>query len=121
MTLSKPEDMDDVEQPENSESDESDESDGGEQTVMVEWDKSEMPISAAVVGHSAMLMDVQNWAAKEAEVAELKATVLEQREMLNELTAAIELLSGELNEAGIGGVSLEMDLRDRPASFGDGR
>lgn len=115
MTLSKPEDMDDVEQ---SESNESDESGDGERTVDVAWESEEMPVSGAIEGHGEMLMSLfETGETRRERIEELEAVVLEQREMLNELTAGFELLSEEMGEGEASAVRLNMDLRGRPASF----
>jgi methyl-accepting chemotaxis protein len=115
MTLSKPEDIDD-EPAENNGSEAVE--DATETTV--ELDGETMPVGEAVEENREMVVASfsQTEELRERNKA-LKATVREQREMLNELTDAIEMMSETLRENGMMGVSPNKDLRDTPVSFGE--
>ena len=90
MKLSKPDEMDDLEQTEN------DTSGAEEQTVAVEWNTDEIPVSDAVEGHSRMLMDVIQRAAEEDRVDELERIATEQYEMLAEQRETIEQIRSDV-------------------------
>lgn len=106
MKLSKPEDMDDVGQ-------EQEQADVGSTLVNVEWEAEPIPVAEAVEGNASLVVDMFGADGRAtAEVEQLREIVVEQREMIDELTEAVEGLSSILEESAGEGVELEKDLRD---------
>lgn len=115
MALSKPEDIDD--EPAEDNGSEAVEDAGGPMIVHDPMSGEQVTIQEALERLRDRMEANQTAANGRADHAEnlvdnLGDAVYEQREMIIELTEAVEMLSENVREAGIEGVSLEKDLRE---------